>query len=187
MNRLIIRITAIVSAFICLGCQPNFPLIDNKPSPQPPVQTIRIEVGGTGQVTVGGEGRIVSQTATDPASTDVCQCGCGKPGCGCLRNSAAAGSATPTEKAGPLSQSREVKAVSTKPVVTMFTDFNDGECGACDLAWWDWMNNGGNWPFTVVKKRGNIRGGTSPTFILPDGQPWSPVTYSVGDLVKKVK
>ena len=75
----------------------------------------------------------------------------------------------------------------TKPVVTMFTDFNDGECGACDLAWWDWMNNGGNWPFKLEKKRGNIRGGTSPTFLLPDGQTWRPVTYSVGDLVKQVK
>ena len=174
MNRLIIRITAVVSAFICLGCQPNFPLIDNKPTPLP-VQTIRIEVGGTGQVTVGGEGRIVSQTATDPASTDVCQCGCWKAGCVC----------SPVSKAGQLSQG--VKVVPTKPVVTMFTDFNDGECGACDLAWWDWMTNGGNWPFRLEKKRGNIRGGTSPTFILPDGQPWRPVTYSVGDLVKKVK
>ena len=140
MNRLIIRITAVVSAFICLGCQPNFPLIDNKPTPLP-VQTIRIEVGGTGQVTVGGEARIVSQNATDANPTDVCQCGCGKSGCVC----------SPASKAGQLSQAAGVKSVPTKPVVTMFTDFNDGECGACDLAWWDWMNNGGNWPFVVVK------------------------------------
>ena len=177
MKKTIIRITAVVSAFICLGCQPNFPLIDNKPSPQQPVQTIRIEVGGTGQVTVGGEGRIVSQNATDPASTDVCQCGCGISGCVC----------SPVSKAGQLSQASGVKAVPTKPVVTMFTDFNDGECGACDLAWWDWMNNGGNWPFKLEKKRGNIRGGTSPTFLLPNGQTWRPVTYSVGDLIRKLK
>ena len=177
MNRLIIRITAVVSAFICLGCQPNFPLIDNKPSPQLPVQTIRIEVGGTGLVTVGGEGRIVSQIATDSNPTDVCQCGCGKAGCVC----------SPASKAGQLSQGVGVKAVPIKPVVTMFTDFSDGECGACDLAWWDWMNNGGEWPFKLEKKRGNIRGGTSPTFLLPDGQTWRPVSYSVGDLVKKAK
>lgn len=92
MNRLIIRITAIVSAFICLGCQPNFPVIDNKPSPQLPVQTIRIEVGGTGQVTVGGDAKIaVGANKTSESST--CNCGCGKDGCQCSANlSSSAGS-----------------------------------------------------------------------------------------------
>ena len=162
-------ISILIASCVFMGCQPSsFPSIDTKPLP---VQTIRIEVSGTGNVTVGGEGRIVSQAVGD---SDVCQCGCGKTGCVCAT----------LNKSGQFSQG--VKAAPVKPVVTMFTDFNDGECGACDLAWWDYTNNGGNWPFTLVKKRGNIRGGTSPTFLLPNGKTWRPTTYSVGELLKKV-
>jgi len=83
---------AIFMAMWASGCQPQFPLIDNKPAPSPPVQTIRIEVGGTGQVTVGGDAKI-AVGANKASESSACNCGCGQNGCQCSANlSSSAGS-----------------------------------------------------------------------------------------------
>lgn len=95
------KTTLILIALLVCGCTPNGPpWIDRKPQPvvpvTPAVQTLRIEVGGDGRITVGGDATITAQPAkTAGVGTDACPGGCGRPGCGCLRSSAAAGAVRP--------------------------------------------------------------------------------------------
>lgn len=188
LRLLILELTATLSLWLC-GC--SMPPI-NLPTPQPvaPVQptkhTIDITVSGTGQVNVAGGADVNVKSAAQPDQPRAagCDCGCGKSSCDCsARGNAgkAQSSASTSATAGPQLSSA---ILDSKPVVEMLSDFEPGQCGACDLAWSDWQANGANWPFTLVKRRGT-GGKTSPTFVMPGREPWSPQTYSVGGLVER--
>lgn len=187
---LILKLAASLAALICGGC--NLPPLPLAPTPQPKpaeAQTVnlkitvdgegKVTVGGDSKVTVGGDATITAKPAS-AATEAACECGCEKAGCTCSRVRQNAGLLTP-----PSVAPRTLTSAATKPIVELLTDFEDGQCGACDLAWLDWKTNGQAWPFTVVKVRGNKLGGTSPTFRFANGRVWRPQFYSTGDLPRE--
>ncbi len=175
---LILKLTATLAALICGGC--NLPPSPVAPTPNPKpaeAQTVnlKITVDGEGRVNVGGAATITAKGANSAAES-VCDCGCEKSGCTC---------SCVRQNAGLLTPPRTLASAATKPIVELMTDFDDGRCAACDLAWNDWKTNGQAWPFTLVKVRGNTLGGTSPTFRFSTGRVWRPQFYSTGDLLRE--
>lgn len=187
MRLLILKLSATLALWLC-GC--SLPPINVQPTPTPqptpaPQQVeLKISVGGDGKITVAGGADVNVKNASQPTSPAVerCDCGCEKESCRCSSRAAdkRTSAADTTTRSGP----QIVSALrDPKPIVEMLTDFDDGVCGACDLAWSDWKTNGKDWPFVLVKKRGT-GGRTSPTFRFGDGKIWSPQTYSVGGLAE---
>lgn len=171
------RSFAIVLLFA--GC--NMPTIPNV-NTQPQQHAITIKVDD-GRIKI--DDATIKLQANGSASAEICDCGCNQDGCRCsfsARSSQRERTADTTAGRGPQIVSA---LVNSKPVVEMLTDFNDGQCQACDLAWTDWKTNGKDWPFVLAKRRG-AGGRTSPTFRFPSGEMWSPSTYSVGQLRAKV-
>lgn len=187
MRKLILKLTATLAALLAGGC--NMPSVTPQPvTPVVPAKAtldINVNVGGGAAVTVAGGADVnVKNAASDQSRSSACDCGCGH---------ASPADCEPTcprramNRPSSPSNSAAVKAAPqlfSKPVVELLTDFDDGLCGACDLAWNDWLANGKAWPFVLAKRRGT-GGRTSPTFVLPGGKAWSPSTYSVGGLLKR--
>lgn len=179
---LILKLAASLVALICGGC--NLPTLPIAPTPNPrpaEAQTVNLKItlDGEGRVNVGGDATITAKPANASAES-VCDCGCEKTGCTCSRVRQNAGLLTL-----PSPPLRTLASAATKPIVEMLTDFDEGICGACDLAWSDCKTKGQAWPFTLVKVRGNTLGGTSPTFRFPGGRVWRPQLYTTGDLVRE--
>lgn len=170
---LILKLAAMLSLWLC-GC--NMPNVTPQPiTPATTQHTLTIKVD---------DGRIKIDNAevkllTGSASAERCDCGCNHEGCRCSSRSLTRPTAdTSRNGSGPQIVSG---LKDSKPVVEMLTDFEPGQCGACDLAWSDWQTNGKDWPFVLVKRRG--ADGTSPAFRFADGRVWRPSSYSVGGLV----
>ena len=197
MRLLVLKLTATLALWMC-GCGlPLQPMPSPQPQPTPIVtptnttHTIKLEIGQDGKIQLVGGADINLKQPAGGGSTpsgQACDCGncnhastadCG-PDCprrAILRTSSpsSGGQGCPPQLFSALRDS--------KPVVEMLSDFDAGQCGACDLAWNDWLANGKDWPFVLVKKRG-AGGRTSPTFVMPGGKAWSPSSYSVGGLAE---
>lgn len=178
MRLLMLKLSATLALWLC-GCNmPTIPSVNTEP--QQHAVTIKVE---DGRIKI--DDATIKLQATGSASAERCDCGCNQEGCRCsssARSSQRERTADTTARSGPQIVSA---LVNSKPVVEMITDFDDGQCQACDLAWNDWKTNGKDWPFVLVKKRGT-GGRTSPTFRLPSGEMWSPSTYSIGQLRAKL-
>lgn len=165
------------------GCNGLQPIVTPAPTPAPqPVvpaepQKVIVEVKvADGKLTVND----ATISVKGSASAERCVCGCDREGCRCSGQSLTRPAADSSGNPGPQIRSA---LKDSKPVVEMLTDFEDGQCGACDLAWSDWKANGRDWPFVLVKRRGT-GGRTSPTFLMPGREPWSPQSYSTGGLLQ---
>ena len=176
-------LAAVIGLLVMTGCEQLLP-IGKRPQPLPTPATatqaveLRITVDGTGKISGGGNGSIHVKTpaATTPGagSSGRCECGCGKPGCQCQAEL-------------PALRTQQPKP---RPIVLMLSDFEAGQCGACDAAWRDWQRDGASWPFELQKVTGNRLGGTSPTFEWGhrDGvrRPWRPSNWSnAGELLQR--
>lgn len=179
---LVLKITALVATLIAGGCNMPSSVVPQPGKPiEPQTVQLKITVDGEGKVSVGGGADVsVTSASNGSVSAERCGCGCGKDGCQCQSDRT---TAAPT--AGSLSAGSGPQLVTalkdSKLVVEMLTDFDAGQCAACDLAWNDWLANGKDWPFVLVKRRG-AGGKTSPTFVMPGGKAWSPSSYSTGML-----
>lgn len=179
-----LKVAATIASLFATGCIPAAP---PQPSPSPqavPVARVELVVSGQGNVNVGGDATITAKPAEATAG-ERCACGCGQEGCQC----SARGNAGKTQSSANTSATRSgpqvlppLKLSDAKPAVELLTQFDDGQCGACDLAWHDWLTNGSEWKFRLVKRRVVDPGGTSPTFRFPNGRVWRPAFYRIGDL-----
>ena len=181
MRLLILKLTATLALWLA-GC--NMPSVTPQPVTPSEPQKVVVEVKvSDGKLTVNDATISVNQTRSSGDSAR-CDCGCSQDDCRCSSRSARSLPSQSTADTRAGSSPQIVSALKdSKPVVEMLTDFDDGGCGACDLAWRDWRANGKDWPFVLVKKRGT-GGRTSPTFLIPGREPWSPSSYSVGALLQ---
>lgn len=183
---LLLKIAASLAALMAGGC--NMPSVTPQPvTPAKPQQVevvVRVE---DGKLTVNDATINVQNAAPDQPRAAGCDCGCGHSSLsdcepGCPRRVSSRPNA-PSNSAAVKAAPQLSEITRSKPVVEMLSDFDDGACSACDLAWSDWKANGSSWPFVLTKRRG-AGGRTSPTFVMPSGKSWSPSSYSVGGLAE---